>query len=89
VGSRTYDGVRFTVWSNDHDPIHLHGFYAGVEVVLDLHPKDRRVAVAKRKRNPNPIDAKRSDAAHILKTAERNFDILLQLAEETWKRREL
>jgi hypothetical protein len=90
VGSKTFDGVRFLAWSDDHDPIHVHGKYAGVEVVLDLYPQERRVVAARRRRrNPNPLNAKKSDVAHILRTAEQNFDAILQLAEETWKRRNL
>jgi hypothetical protein len=84
VGSRTFDGVQFVAWSNDHDPLHVHGLYAGVSVVIDLYPAQRRIDLSRR---PKPLNAKRSHIAHILRTAERNFDMLVVLAEETWKRR--
>jgi hypothetical protein len=84
VGSKTFDGVRFSAWSDDHDPIHVHGFYAGVELAVDLYISERRVEAS---RNPEPRNAKRSDVAHILSTAERHFDALAHLAEDTWKRR--
>lgn len=36
MGSKTYDGVRFMVYPLDHPPPHVHGFYAEVEVILEL-----------------------------------------------------
>ena len=52
--------------------------------MIDLYPAQRRIDVSRR---PKPLNAKRSHIAHILRTAERNFDMLVVLAEETWKRR--
>jgi hypothetical protein len=36
VGSKTFDGVRFAAYTDDHPPPHVHGFYAGVVVVMEL-----------------------------------------------------
>lgn len=36
MGSKTFDGVWFEAYSLDHPPPHVHGFYAGVEVVVEL-----------------------------------------------------
>jgi hypothetical protein len=84
MGSRTFDGVHFIAWSEDHDPLHVHGRYAGVELVILLHVTERRVSA---RRRPKPLNAKRSSVAHILRTAVKNFDMLVTLAEDTWTRR--
>jgi len=44
VGSKTYDGVRFSAWVDDHIPPHVHAFYAGIEVVIELAEGEFRVA---------------------------------------------
>jgi hypothetical protein len=36
MGSIRFDGVRFVVYTMDHEPRHVHGFYAEVEVIVDL-----------------------------------------------------
>lgn len=82
MGSKTYDGVRFIAWSLDHDPPHVHGRYAGVELIVELNVLDRVVTVADRKKNPKPRNAKRSDVAYILTSAAKYFDELVKLWEE-------
>jgi len=47
MGSIRFEGVRFEAYSNDHDPMHVHGFYAEVEVILELR-RDRTVLLARR-----------------------------------------
>ena len=89
MGSKTFDGVWFIAWSDDHTPLHLHGTYAGVELVVNLDVTGRKVTAAERERYPKPRNAKQSDVKHILRTAERHFDELIRLAEDTWTRRKL
>jgi len=45
MGSVRFQGVRFTVYSMDHEPRHVHGFYSGIEVVVDLR-RDGKTALA-------------------------------------------
>jgi hypothetical protein len=82
VGSKTYEGVRFVAWSNDHDPPHIHGYYAGVELIIELDLQARTVRASDRKKNPRPRNAKKSDVAYILLTAAKYFDTLVTLWEE-------
>jgi len=82
VGSKTYDGVRFSVYPNDHLPPHVHGTTAGVVVIIDLLP-DAEVALASRKDAIDPVNAKRNDVAKILRVAAENVDELMALWEKT------
>ena len=36
MGSISFEGVRFAAYSNDHDPMHVHRFYAEVEAIVEL-----------------------------------------------------
>ena len=36
VGSKTLDGVWFAAYSDDHLPVHVHGRYAGIEVLVEF-----------------------------------------------------
>jgi hypothetical protein len=83
VGSKTFDGVWFIAWSNDHTPIHVHGKYAGVELVIELAVEERKAYIADRRRNPMPLNAKKSDVAYILRTAAKYFDELVKLQEDS------
>ncbi len=83
MGSRSFDGVRFFAWSLDHDPIHVHGRYAGIELVIDLDTEAGKVFASKRENNPKPRNAKKSDVAYILRTAAKHFDDLVRLQEES------
>jgi hypothetical protein len=47
MGSIRFDGVRFVVYSMDHEPRHVHGFYTEVEVIVDLR-LDGRVSLGNR-----------------------------------------
>lgn len=80
MGSLTFGGVRFVVYSNDHLPRHVHGFSGDTEAVVDLRA-DGNVALADRTDAIRPGNAKRSDVRKILETAAVHFDELAALWE--------
>ncbi len=80
MGSLRFDGVRFSFYSHDHLPVHVHGFYAGVEVIVDIYPD--YVQRSRRKNNIKPSNAKVSDVAHIENTAAKHRVELLSI----WRR---
>jgi hypothetical protein len=59
----------------------VHGFYAGIKVVVDLLIEKREVSLSERKKNISPRNAKNSDVNHVLDTATKNFDELVELWE--------
>jgi hypothetical protein len=61
VGSKTFDGFRFSVYPNDHLPPHVHAFHAEVEVIPDLDFEKRSIRLARRRDRIRPADAKTSD----------------------------
>ena len=65
VGSKIYDGVRFSIFVADHLPRHAHGYWGEVMVVVDLLP-DNKVAKSKQRRAVLPSNAKQSDVRRIL-----------------------
>jgi len=77
VGSKTFDGVWFAAWSDDHLPPHVHGYYAGVEVLVEL--VEGKTRLADRSDPISPGNAKRSDVRRILKTARKHADELAEL----------
>jgi hypothetical protein len=82
VGTKTFDGVWFLSYADDHDPPHVHGKYAEVEVVVELiaggktMQSDREDAI-------QPQNAKRSDVRRILRVAADHAAELHQLWEKT------
>jgi hypothetical protein len=82
VGSKTFDGVRFAAYTDDHPPPHVHGSYAGVEVILELLIVARAIRLADRKDRVKPANAKRSDISHVVTLAAEHFDELVQLWED-------
>jgi hypothetical protein len=82
VGSLRFAGVRFVVYSNDHPPRHVHGFFGEAEVIFDLRA-DGAVALGERRDAIRPVNAKRSDVKKILNIAARHFEQLAALWEET------
>jgi hypothetical protein len=68
VGSKTFDGVRFSAYADDHLPAHVHGKYAGTEVLVELL-SGGRVIQSGRNDAVRPVDAKRSDVRRILSIA--------------------
>ncbi len=75
-----FNGVWFKAYPRDHDR-HVHGFYAEVEVIVDLNG-DGTVTVANRKDAVRPRNGRRSDVNHIPAMAAEHFDDLVALWEE-------
>jgi hypothetical protein len=82
VGSRTFDGVRFSIYSHEHLPPHVHGTASGVIVVLDLLGAGK-VELSKRKDAITPPNAKKNVVARIQRIAESKADDLMTLWEKT------
>ena len=83
MGSIRFDGVRFVAYLEDHEPCHVHGFYAETEVVVELRDKPQKeVACTNRSNAVRPGNASRSDVKHILQAATEHFDELVQLWRE-------
>ena len=80
MGTKTIDGVWFLCFPHDHTPPHVHGRYAGIEVVLEIG-SDGRIRKADRPDAITPRGAKRSHVRHILRVANRNYAALLSLWE--------
>ncbi|HEY5330983.1 MAG TPA: DUF4160 domain-containing protein [Acidobacteriaceae bacterium] len=81
MGSKTFDGVWFISFSDDHPPPHVHGRYAGIEVLVEL--VNGTVRLALRSKPVRPRNAKQSDVQHILRTATMNASELLELWRNT------
>jgi len=81
MGSARFDGVRFVAYSMDHEPRHVHGFYAEVEAIVDLRP-DGTVSLASRTDAIRPGNASKSDIRHVLTVAARHFDELVGVWEK-------
>ena len=71
------DGVWFVAYSHDHPPPHVHGRYAGVEVLVEL--VNGTVRLAHRAKPIRPPNGKRSDVNHILLTATKHAAELMEL----------
>ena len=81
MASIRFHGVRFTAFTMDHEPRHVHGFYADIEVIVDLRT-DGKVSLASRTDAVRPSNASKSDVRHILTVAARHFDDLVSLWEK-------
>jgi hypothetical protein len=68
VGSKTFEGVRFSVYPNDHLPPHVHGTCEGVVVIVDLLANGE-VKLSARKDRMKPLAGKRNAVAKILRVA--------------------
>lgn len=42
-----YLGILIYFWSNEHEPIHVHGVYQGMENIIEIHVKNGSVTVIK------------------------------------------
>jgi hypothetical protein len=82
MGSLRFEGVRFSVYSEDHLPPHTHGFYAEVEVVVDLLAEGS-VALSKRRNPITPANSSRADVSYVLELAATHHEELMQLWKET------
>lgn len=78
MASRRIGSVRFVAYPQDHEPRHVHGFTAEVEVIVDLR-YDGTVALASREDAIRPANAKRSDIRRILNIAAQHFEKLAEL----------
>ena len=81
MGSRTFDGVWFAVFSHDHSPPHVHGQYGDVLVIVDLLPEGVRESM--RASAVVPSNAKRNHVRHILDVAAAHRAELMELWEKT------
>jgi Domain of unknown function (DUF4160) len=86
VGTKTYDGVWFVAYTDDHPPPHVHGFYSGIEVILDLidaeEETDREIHLSDRKKAIKPRNAKQAHVNHVIRVAEEHSDELFILWED-------
>jgi hypothetical protein len=80
MGSIRFDGVRFAAYTMDHEPRHVHGFYADIEVIVDLRA-DGKVSLANRTDAIRPGNGSKSDIRHVLSVAAGHFDELAVLWE--------
>ena len=76
MGSIRFNGVRFAAYSMDHEPRHVHGFYADVEVIANLRA-DGNVSLANRTDAIRPGSGSKSDVRHVLTIAAKHFDDLV------------
>jgi Domain of unknown function (DUF4160) len=81
VGSKTFDGVWFISFSDDHLPPHVHGKYAETQVIVELL-SDEKVVQSDREDAIEPKNAKRSDVRRIMRVAASHA---LEL-HELWRR---
>lgn len=81
MGTELINGVSFRVYPNDHPPRHVHGFYGGIEAIVDLR-LDGLIALADRRDAVRPGNGSRSDVSHILNMAANNFNTLVALWEK-------
>jgi Domain of unknown function (DUF4160) len=78
MGSIRFRGVRFVAYTMDQDPRHVHGFYAEVEVIVDLR-LDGKISLANRTDAIRPGKASKSDVRYVLAIAAEHFDELVVL----------
>jgi hypothetical protein len=81
MGSVRLSGVRFTAYTMDHEPRHVHGFYADIEAIIDLR-LDGAVSLADRTDAIRPSNGSKSDVRHILAIAAQHFQQLVALWEK-------
>ena len=81
MGSISFEGVRFAAYSNDHDPMHVHRFYAEVEAIVELR-LDGTVLLAGRKDAVRPRNGSKADVRHVLAVASKHFEELIVLLEK-------
>jgi hypothetical protein len=82
VGTKTFDGVWFISYSEDHLPPHVHAKYADVEVIIELTP-DGGIMQSSRIDAIRPRNAKRNDIRTVLYVAADHSEELHALWERT------
>ena len=75
--ARSFDGIRFQAYTEDHLPPHVHGSYAETEVVIDLI--DGKASISGRDKSVLPRNAKLSDVNRIVRAAGKYTDELMDL----------
>ncbi|WP_281047453.1 DUF4160 domain-containing protein [Terriglobus saanensis] len=73
--------MRFTAYTMDHEPRHVHGFYADIEANVDLR-LDGTVSLAGRADATRPGNGSKSDVRHVLTVAAQHFEDLVALWEK-------
>ena len=81
MGSKTFDGVWFIAYADDHPPPHVHGRYGEVTVIIDLLA-DGKVALSHRRDAVRPLNPKRSNVRRILNVANAHALELKELWEK-------
>ena len=81
VASLIFSGVRFSVYSNDHLPHHVHGSIERTRVIVDLLPTGD-VQLSERARAIRPRNAKYNHVIQVLKVAAEHSDELRALWEK-------
>ena len=81
MGSKTFDGVWFTSYSDDHSPPHVHGEYGETEAIVDLLA-DGTTCRSSRPDAVQPGNAKRNEVRRILEVAAAHAKELRELWEK-------
>jgi hypothetical protein len=81
MASIRFEGVRFVAYAMDHEPRHVHGLYAEIEVIVDLRA-DGSISLAHRTDAIRPGNGSRADIRHVLAVAAEHFDELVNLWEK-------
>ena len=74
VGSLTFEGIRFQVYSRDHPPPHAHGFYGPTLVVIEFADSEN---IGIRAGSIQPPNAKRSDVRRVVNAAVEHYPELM------------
>lgn len=80
MGSIKVGSIWLFVFTDDHPPPHAHGFYAGIEVIVEF--VDGKAIIARRSNPIVPANAKRSDVRKILGAAQLHAETLLRMWRE-------
>ncbi|MDQ2731696.1 MAG: DUF4160 domain-containing protein [Armatimonadota bacterium] len=62
------DGVRLMIWSNDHEPAHVHIYHGGERIIIEMSKPFRVVESY----------MKRSTARRAIRLAEQHHDEIIQ-----------
>ena len=78
MGSVSFDGVSFRIYSEDHEPPHAHGYYGSTRTVVRLENPD---SVGVRRGSTKPRNAKQSDVRKIVAMAVEHYSELMEIWE--------
>ncbi len=81
MGSLRFEGILFAAYPMDHDPPHVHAYYAEVQVIVELLPNGE-VEIAKRRDAVRPREHKQSDVQRVLRCAKAHLAELMKAWEE-------